>query len=102
MGLTRYPPPGPSLPNMTQCVQLYVDSDCPLADRVRADLRACLAEAQLDWPVTEYRDTDRVSPTLLIEGADVADPLPRGHGCRLDPPTRTQIRAVLDRVREAP
>lgn len=87
---------------MADRVQLYVDSDCVLADRVRSDLLACLVEAQLDWPVTEYRDTDRVSPTLLVDGADVLDPLPRGRGCRLELPTRSQIRAALARSRTAP
>jgi len=78
-------------------IELFYDSDCPLADGVRKDLHAVLAEAGSERAVAEHVDAGRLSPTLLVDGDDVAGDQPPGSGCRLTRPTRDQIRSALSR-----
>ena len=78
-------------------VQLWHVPDCPLVDRVRDLLRRCLARTTVAATVHELQG-DYPSPTLLIDGIDVATgttptQLPC---CRLDLPTESQILTALD------
>jgi hypothetical protein len=81
---------------MTLTVELWHVHDCPLIDQVRAVLRECLDGAGIAVPVQE-RQGDYPSPTLVINGVDVATGAAPGSGvcCRLDLPTREQIQAAL-------
>jgi len=76
-------------------IELYYDSDCPLAAGVRQDLAAVLAESGSERAVTERVDAGRLSPTLLVDGDDVSGDQHPGSGCRLTRPTRDQIRSAL-------
>lgn len=78
-------------------VDLFYDSDCPLAAPVRGDVLDCLAKAGLAWELREHLDEGRLSPTLLLDGSDVLGDQPPGSGCRLERPSRAQIIAVLTR-----
>lgn len=109
--MTLYPDAGPSVAGMnarttraTVDLDLYFDSDCPNAEPLRARLLACLAERDLAWELREHQDAQRLSPTLLVNGADV---LPgslsgsvsgsvSGWGCRLGVPARDDICRALD------
>jgi hypothetical protein len=106
--LTLYPDAVPSVADMetttarpTVDLDLYFDSDCPNADPVRTRLLACLAERDLTWHLREHRDADRLSPTLLVNGADVVPGSGTGTGCRLDVPGRDDICRALDDAEEA-
>lgn len=79
-------------------IDLYYDSDCPLAAGVRDDLRSVLDEAGLDLRVVEHVDEGRLSPTLLVDGRDVVAERPPGRGCRTDRPSREQLRAAVARL----
>jgi hypothetical protein len=81
---------------MTPTIELWHVPDCPLVDRVRATLHECLAQTGIDVPVHE-RQGPYPSPTLVINGVDVATGTPPGDGmcCRLDLPTRDQIHTAL-------
>lgn len=78
-------------------VQLLYVPDCPLVDRVRATLRACLAETRVPVQVEEL-EGPYPSPTVVIAGLDVVTgTTPRAEACcRLDLPTAGQIRTALD------
>lgn len=77
-------------------VQLLHVPDCPLTDQLRAQLHECLQRARVSVAVEEY-EGPYPSPTLLINGVDVAT----GHAptdgayCRLDMPTYDQITTAL-------
>jgi len=78
------------------CVQILQVPDCPLVERLRWLLDECMAEIGTNKPV-EVLVGEYPSPTLLIDGIDVASGTPlRGRAfCRLDLPTRTQILDAL-------
>lgn len=76
-------------------IDLYYDSDCPLVDGVRDDLRHVLEEAGVDRRVVEHIDRGRLSPTLLVDGHDPAGEQPEGRGCRIRRPSPEQIRAAV-------
>ncbi|TNC24224.1 alkylmercury lyase [Amycolatopsis alkalitolerans] len=71
--------------------------DCPLLDQVREALGECLRHSGLDIAVRE-REGGYPSPTLVIDGVDVATGAPPVPGvyCRLDLPTHEQIHAALN------
>jgi hypothetical protein len=85
------PPDGPAV-----IVELLHVPGCPLADQVRDTLHGCLPLEGRPVQVNE-REGDYPSPTLLIDGIDVATGAapPREPCCRLDLPTRDQILAAL-------
>jgi hypothetical protein len=78
---------------------MYVPA-CPRVDQVRAMVRQCLEDAGITAFVRE-REGPYPSPTLLIDGADVTTgkPVTGTACCRLDLPTRGQIRAALNGTR---
>jgi hypothetical protein len=80
-------------------VQILQVPDCPLVGRLTAMLQDCMLAAGVQVPV-EVRRVDFPSPTLVIDGLDVATGHPvRGDPrCRLDLPTREQILAALRRI----
>jgi hypothetical protein len=80
-------------------VRLLHVPECPLADRVRDTLRESIADSGLAVRVEDV-EGPFPSPTLLVGGVDVVtggtpatEPC-----CRLDLPSRAQIRAALQRV----
>ena len=77
-------------------VQLWHVPDCPLVDRVRDQLRRCLDRTGITTTVHE-RSGGYPSPTLLINGVDVATGIAPGRDacCRLDLPTDAQILTAL-------
>jgi hypothetical protein len=77
-------------------VQLLHLPDCPLIDHLIDEVEECLTEARFDGPV-EVIVGDYPSPTLLIDGIDVATgaALAGQPRCRLDLPSREQIHAAL-------
>ncbi len=70
--------------------------DCPLVDELQALVRECLA-AVGDPGAIETVTGAYPSPTLIIDGIDVATGLPVDDRvcCRLDLPSRAQILAAL-------
>jgi hypothetical protein len=81
---------------MTLTIELWHVPDCPLVDRLRAALHACLHHTGITVPVHE-RQGSYPSPTLVINGVDVATATPPGGSvcCRLDLPTHEQIHTAL-------
>ena len=81
---------------MTLTIELWHVPDCPLIDHVRTSLRACLTHTGIDVPIRE-RQGAYPSPTLLINGIDVATGSPPRDSvcCRLDLPTHDQIHAQI-------
>ena len=77
-------------------VQILHVPDCPLVERLRLLLEECMAEIGTNERV-DVLVGDYPSPTLLIDGIDVAsgEPIRDGASCRLDLPTRTQILGAL-------
>jgi hypothetical protein len=76
-------------------IELLHVPGCPLVDRVRATVEACLDEAGLT-DVVHQREGSFASPTLLIDGTDVTGARAQTEACcRLDLPTREQILAAL-------
>jgi hypothetical protein len=75
-------------------------SDCPLVERVTLLLEQCMQSAEVNLPV-ELISGHYPSPTLLIDGLDVAtgEPLEGQPRCRLDLPTREQILLALTGLR---
>jgi hypothetical protein len=82
-------------------VQILHVPDCPLVERLRLLLEECMAEIGTNERMNVLVG-DYPSPTLLIDGIDVASgmPLRDGASCRLDLPTRTQILDALTGGRE--
>ncbi len=70
--------------------------DCPLVDRLRAEVKACLGEVAPSY-VVELVEGDHPSPTLLVDGIDVATgaPVSGEARCRLDLPSPEQVREAL-------
>lgn len=69
--------------------------DCPLVDRLIDDVEKCLVDMGIDEPV-EIVVGDQPSPTLVIDGKDVATgrPVQGEPRCRMDLPSEEQIRAA--------
>lgn len=80
----------------TSRIRILHVEDCPLVEALIDDLESCLAEADLDEPV-EVVVGDYPSPTLLINGIDVAtgEPVAGQPRCRMDLPSRPQIQAAV-------
>ena len=92
-------------------VQLLYFPGCPNVDAARASLRAILGEAKEPVEVVEIDVTAEAtpeefrcwgSPTILVDGKDVAGGAPSGTSCRLYPgsanpgvPPLARIRAVV-------
>ena len=77
---------------------LYVDN-CPNVDQVRLDLASVIDELGCGCEILELCG-DYPSPTILINGQDVigqdqTGSNPSEGACRLDLPTRDQIRSAL-------
>jgi hypothetical protein len=88
-------------------IQVLQVEDCPLVGTLVADLEACLAEVGVVEPVGSVVEVvvgDYPSPTLLVDGVDVAtgEPLAGQPRCRMDLPSRHQIRAVIARLADRP
>lgn len=81
-------------------VQILHVPDCPLVDRLRAEVESCLAEVAPLVGV-ELVEGDHPSPTLVVDGIDVATgaPVSGEPRCRLDLPTPEQIREALRALR---
>lgn len=90
-------------------VELIGDADCPNMDAARRVLRRALPEAGLpprwDERIQEPDDPDRVpSPTIRVDGRDVAGEPDPGAGCRIyrdaagnrldAPPVEVVVRAL--------
>lgn len=78
-------------------LQILQVPDCPLVGRLVDEVQACLADCDVREQV-EIVVGDYPSPTLVLDGMDVATGLPvrAGSCCRFDLPSSEQIRdAVL-------
>lgn len=82
--------------NVETRIQVLKVRDCPLADRLIADVERCLTEAGVGEPV-EIVVGDHPSPTLVVDGIDVATGMPveGDPRCRMDLPSPQQIRAAV-------
>jgi len=80
-------------------VQILHVPDCPLVDQLRTLLDDCMLRAGMQ-PVVETVSGSYPSPTLLINGIDVATGRPpTDQVCyRLDVPTREQIVTALQKA----
>jgi mercuric ion transport protein len=94
---------------MTDTVELIYDRTCPHADVARDRLRAALAHAGLPAVWQEWERSARgtpayaqewASPTILVNGRDVAAPdaepaaLDGSAGCRVYPDTAGRLEAA--------
>lgn len=70
--------------------------ECPLVDELQALVEECLS-ALGDIGVVEIEVGDYPSPTLVIDGVDVATghPIEDRVCCRLDLPSRAQVLSAL-------
>ncbi len=76
-------------------VQVLQVPDCPLVDSMLALLEEARVQAGIELDV-EVHVGRYPSPSLVIDGQDVASGLPVATTCcRLDLPTREQIEAAL-------
>lgn len=77
-------------------IQLLHVPGCPTTGQVRACLHECLQQAGFSV-VIEESEGPYPSPTLLVDGVDVATgpPLTGTTCCRLDLPTHEQITTAL-------
>ena len=77
-------------------VQILHVPDCPLVERLRAEVESTLAEVAPDVRLSLV-EGDYPSPTLLVDGMDVTTgaPVSGEPRCRLDLPTSPQIRDAL-------
>lgn len=83
------------VPGAARVVILHVP-DCPLLERLLVQTHECLTEIGVDARV-ELLEGEYPSPTLLVDGIDVATGKPPSGEpcCRLDLPTREKIRAAI-------
>ena len=91
-------------------VQLLYFPGCPHVDAARALLRAVLDESRRGVAPVEVdvtaEDTPAElrswgSPTILVNGVDVAGGVPAGRSCRLYPTSRNPGVPPLDQIRAA-
>lgn len=84
----------------TQVKILHVP-DCPLVERLRAEVESTLVEVAPDVRLSLV-EGDYPSPTLLVDGIDVTTgaPVSGEPRCRLDLPTAQQIRDALGALAE--
>lgn len=76
-------------------IQLLYLPGCPLVERVRATLRESLSSTGSHATVEEI-EGPCASPTLLVDGVDVAGRTPPpSASCRLDLPSKEQIVQAL-------
>lgn len=77
-------------------IQVLRVEDCPLVDALIDTLESCLDEAAVQEAI-EVLVGDYPSPTLLVDGVDVAtgQPVSGQPRCRMDLPSRSQIQAAL-------
>jgi hypothetical protein len=82
--------------------QLLHVPDCPLVSRVRETLADCLGHVRFPVRVEDLEGA-YPSPTLLIDGIDVATGAPPRDevSCRFDLPTCAQIVRALNRAVDA-
>jgi hypothetical protein len=80
-------------------VQLLHVADCPLVGRLRDVLDDCLQHVRFAVRVEDLEGA-YPSPTLLIDGIDVATGAapPREICCRFDLPTCAQVASALNRA----
>lgn len=79
-------------------VELTYVRGCPNVAEVRERLRTALRLVDLPAPVEERIDDSRPSPSVLLDGVDVAEtPAELGPACRLDLPTQDDLAAALRR-----
>ncbi len=81
-------------------IQILQVPDCPLVDQLIDEVENCLVDMGVHEPV-QVLVGDYPSPTLLIDGIDAATGRP-GDGeprCRMDLPSREQIRAAAMTLR---
>jgi hypothetical protein len=80
-------------------VQLLHVADCPLVSRLRDTLDDCLQHVRFAVRVEDLEGA-YPSPTLLIDGIDVAtgNPPRREICCRFDLPSSAQIATALNRA----
>jgi len=78
-------------------IQILQVAECPLVDRLRLLLEECLASIPAYEVPVETLVGNYPSPTLLVDGLDVATGLPAEDlaYCRLDLPSRAQILEAL-------
>lgn len=78
-------------------------SDCPLVTELVALIQECLDQTG-DARTVETEVGDYPSPTLVVDGIDVATGLEvhQGAYCRLDLPSREQILAALEHSLASP
>lgn len=81
---------------MPSSVELFSVPECPNLGRVRNELRHVLADLNVTRDVIE-RVGDYPSPSVVVDGLDVVtrQRLEPGAACRLDLPTRDQLRRAL-------
>jgi hypothetical protein len=81
-------------------VEILHVPDCPLVDRLLAQVEAVLEAMACDVQV-RLVEGDYPSPTLLVDGLDVTTgaPVAGEPCCRLDLPSSQQVRAALCAVR---
>ncbi|MFC9555180.1 alkylmercury lyase [Rhodococcus sp. NPDC056960] len=76
-------------------IELLSVPGCPNVAVVRALLYDCLEELGLGTDITEHVG-DCTSPTVLLDGVDVTGRAPGcGASCRIDLPTRADLRVAL-------
>lgn len=67
------------------------------------ELRECLAETGMGDEPVETVVGDHPSPTLVVDGLDIATgaPVAGAPRCRMDLPTHDQIRTALEALRDS-
>lgn len=82
-------------------VQILHVPDCPLVERLRAEVESRLAQVAPGLRLSLV-EGDYPSPTLLVNGMDVTTgaPVSGEPRCRLDLPTSQQIRDALGALAE--
>jgi hypothetical protein len=82
---------------VTVRIELLTSPGCPNAAAARATIADCLRTLGIDVPIID-RVGRYVSPTVLVDGADVMRTEVRGDdACRLDLPTHRRVLDALQR-----
>lgn len=76
-------------------IQILQVPDCPLVDRLIDDVESCLTDIGSGEPI-EIVVGGYPSPTLVIDGVDASTgrPIEGAPRCRMDLPSKEQIRAA--------